>query len=113
MSEASGGPVGPIVFSDATARKQLVDEGRVVTFRKRDRTTGATWWRKSRTGEKEGDVVVKQIAKIDPADSMLLAFHREESGFETTKAWMDAIRELNGGELPESGYLYEVSKNHD
>ncbi|WP_281255585.1 hypothetical protein [Natrinema ejinorense] len=35
--------VGPIVFADATARRQLLAHGEVVTFRASKRTIGDTW----------------------------------------------------------------------
>lgn len=100
--------VGPIVFAHPVARKQLVDEGEVVTFRKRDRTVGETWWRESRTGPKEGDVRVELIDDVDPRNDLALADHRPLSGFRTTERWQAAIVETNGGELPERGFLYRV-----
>lgn len=98
--------VGPIIFADETARAQLVDHGEVITVRKTQRTTGDTWWRKTRTGPKEGDVRVTEIGEIDPRMPNLEPY-RELSGFPTEEHWVAAIRELNG-ELPETGYLYRV-----
>lgn len=100
--------VGPIVFSDETARSQLVDEGVAVTFRASERTTGSTWWRESRTGEKRGDVEVERIEAVDPSDDEALTPYRELSGFDTVEAWREAIRELNGGDV-ESGVLYRAT----
>ncbi|ELY85420.1 hypothetical protein [Natrinema gari] len=99
--------VGPIVFADAIARGQLVEHGEVVTFRVDDRTTGDTWWRESRLGEKQGDCRVEQIAAVDPSDDEALAPYRELSGFETVGDWQDAIRELNGA--MDEGHLYRVT----
>jgi len=101
--------IGPIVFSDETARAQLVEHGEVITFRPSDRTTGKTWWRKSRTGEKEGDVLVERHCEIDPTDAKGLSVYQPLSGFETTTDWQDAIRGLHG-DMPDSGYLYRVTK---
>lgn len=112
MTEASSGSVGPIVFSNETARSQLVSEGVVVTFRSHERTVGDSWWRKSRTGEKEGNVHIKHVGEVDPSDSLLLSLYADDSGFDSTLAWKDAIRELNGGEMPDAGHLYIVSKGH-
>lgn len=39
--------VGPIIFSDPTARNLLLDHGEVVTFRTSRRTVDETWWRES------------------------------------------------------------------
>ncbi|WP_455448212.1 hypothetical protein [Natrinema thermotolerans] len=98
--------VGPIVFADEIARRQLVEHGEVVTFRVQDRTTGDTWWRESRLGEKQGDCHVAQLGPVDPADKESLEPHRELSGFATVGDWQAAIRELNG-DMSE-GYLYRV-----
>ena len=103
----SGSHVGPIVFSDETARAQLVDEGEVVTFRASPRTTGSTWWRETRTGPKRGDVVVEEIASgVDPSDDDLEPY-RELSGFESVEAWVRAIHELNDFPIGR-GVLYRV-----
>lgn len=96
---------GPIIFSDETARRQLTDHGVVVTFRTRERTTGSTWWRESRTGPKRGDVTVERLREVDPSDPADLARDSPISGFESVEAWQDAIARLNGG-LPERGVLY-------
>jgi len=112
MTEARTGTVGPIIFSDQTARTQLLREGEVVTFRKSSRTTGDTWWRESRLGPKQGDVVVEEIGKIDPRDRLTLDEYRDLSGFQTVDEWQRAIRELNGV-LPSEGYLYRVRRRNE
>ena len=105
-SSAATQHVGPIIFSDETARGQLVTEGIVTTFRKSARTTGETWWRTSRTGPKRGNVTVRSIQSLQPTP-YALARHVEHSGFADTAEWLAAIRELNGG-VPDHGYIYEV-----
>lgn len=101
--------VGPIVFADEDARRRLQQSGDVVTFRVSERTTGDTWWRKSRTGEKMGDCRVECIGAVDPSDrSILMAYYRE-AGFGSVSDWQDAIEDLNG-ELTE-GYLYRVTSD--
>lgn len=103
--------VGPIVFSDDTARRQLVEHGEVVTFRTSDRTVGATWWRESRTGVKQGDVYVERLGAACPhGTGAALEPHVNLSGFDSLHAWQQAIRRLNGGEMPRSGYLYRVTE---
>jgi len=57
---------GPIIFANETARGQLEEEGEVVTFRRSERTTGKTWYRYSRTGPKQGDVLVEKLRVVDP-----------------------------------------------
>lgn len=104
---------GPIIFADETARTQLLEEGEVVTFRTSERTTGETWWRKSRTGEKEGDVTVELRAgyvPVSPHSSRLIEY-RHLSGFDTVDEWVDAIYELNGD--VERGLLYRVTEGHN
>ena len=103
----TSGTVGPIIFSDTTARKQLLNEGEVVTFRKSPRTTGNTWWRESRLGPKQGDVIVEEIRDVDPADRTALTEYQELSGFESVDGWQNAIARLNGS-LPSQGWLYKV-----
>ncbi|EMA09981.1 hypothetical protein [Haloarcula marismortui] len=102
-----GGTVGPIIFSDDTARSQLREHGEVVTFRKSARTTGETWWRKSRLGTKEGDVTVEEIGVVDPTEVSALAPYQPLSGFASVEAWQQAIAALNGS-LPKQGRLYRV-----
>jgi len=99
--------VGPIVFSDETARRQLEQHGEVVTFRIDERTTGHTWWRESRTGPKKGDCTVEYIGTADPTDRDALKPFRPKSGFRSVQAWQDAIADLNG-DLVE-GNLYRVT----
>lgn len=99
--------VGPIIFADETARSQLVDHGEVVTFRKTQRTIGETWWRKTRTGEKEGDVTVEEITAIDPWDDDIEPY-AHLSGFDSADDWRSTISELNGGTC--EGYLYRATK---
>lgn len=108
MSKAdSSGRTGPIIFSDPTARKQLVEEGVVYTFRADQRTTGLTHWRRERTGGKQSDVRVEEVDDdIEPGTGVLSLF-AEQSGFESDAHWRAAIRDLHG-ELPESGVLYRV-----
>lgn len=102
--------VGPIVFSHPVARGQLKEHGEVVTFRKSDRTTGETWWRESRTGEKQGDVHVQKITPADPRRDNLLEPHQPFSGFDSVREWQEAIAGMGGPGLPNEGYLYRVTE---
>lgn len=102
-----GSQVGPIIFGNPTARKQLLDNGEVYTFRTSDRTTGDTWARASRTGEKLVDVTVEQVASIDdPSPDSLREEWAIRSGFGTPEQWWDAIKDVHGP--PETGYVYHV-----
>lgn len=107
MTDTATGRVGPIVFSNERARRQLKQLGEVVTFRTAERTTGETWWRASRTGPKRGDCTVEHLGVIQPRDRTALKSYRTKSGFRSVADWQDAIRDLNG-ELAE-GHLYRVT----
>lgn len=109
MTGPKSGPVGPIIFANRTARSQLLNKGEVVTYRSSRRTTGETWWRKSRTGKKMGDAVVEEIGECNPARLIELYDYRHLSGFGSASEWQDAIIELHDGDLPHSGYLYRVT----
>jgi hypothetical protein len=98
--------VGPIVFADETARRQLQQHGEAVTFRAAERTTGATWWRKSRTGVKMGDCTVTYIEPVDPSVRADLNEYQQLSGFDDVRSWQAAIKALNDGLTP--GHLYRV-----
>ena len=98
--------VGPVSFSDPTARRQLIEEGSVVTFRSSERTVGETWARLERTAPKFADVEIEEIGRVDP-EGIVIAMYRDESGFESMRVWLDAIHTLNG-EIPEMGILYRV-----
>jgi hypothetical protein len=97
---------GPITFSNATAREQLLEHGVVTTFREHERTTGETWLRFERLGEKQGDVTVNLLAET-PVDERVLKHYAPKSGFESVDAWVDAIRGLAGD--VDRGFVYEVT----
>lgn len=106
----SDGHVGPVIFSDRTARGQLLTHGEVVTFRATDRTTGETWWRESRTGPKRGDCRIERIEGVAlplETSNLTMARHVECSGFVNVARWQDAIREHHGEAT--KGWLYRVT----
>ncbi|WP_254768278.1 hypothetical protein [Salinilacihabitans rarus] len=106
---SNGANVGPIIFANEIARSQLVNEGEVVSFRQGRRTTGETWWRKSRTSPKEGDVLVEEIGPVDPGlPCSRFEAHADLSGFASADEWREAIYDLYG-RYPD-GYLYRVTE---
>lgn len=113
MSDSSEGAtqhVGPIIFGHPVARAQLVEEGEVVSFRTSDRTTGETWWRKTRTGPKEGDVTVECLGPAEhPAH---IAGYVDRSGFDSVEEWLMAIGDVHDTDSI-SGYLYRVTEGHN
>jgi len=108
QTHGDDGPTGPIIFSHPAPRIQLRTAGMTVTFRESKRTTGETWWRETRTGPKEGDVIVRHLRECDPRDTPLLRRCLEFSGFPSVENWREAMAGLNDG-LPERGHLYEVA----
>lgn len=105
MTDTESNHVGPIIFPNEFARRQLVEQDVVVTVRG-DRTVGDTWWTDEYGSSKRGDVHVEQLEEIEP-DQANLTMYCELSGFPSTIAWMDAIDELHGNEAE---YLYRVTK---
>ena len=105
---AGSGPVGPIIFGHPAARGHMLAESIVYTFRTRDRTTGDTWARSSRTGPKLVDVHVEQVAKLEPPSADALAEKwAAQSGFGTAEAWWAAIEAVHG--TVEEGYVYRCT----
>jgi len=104
---------GPISFSHPLAWDFLYTHGYVATFRKRRRTSGTcdTWCNRGRGEEKEFDVHVQEVGEVDfdNGGTKMLRHFSSISGMETSSCWRRAIEEVNG-ELPESGWLYVVTK---
>lgn len=106
MSESQH--VGPIIFGNDDAREYLLENGEVYTFRVDDRTTGETWMRASRTGEKIADVVVNLVCSIPaPERKDLKVEWGRRSGFGGRRSWWRAIEEIHG--QPQVGYVYHVT----
>jgi len=104
--EEDSGSVGPIIFGNETARSQLFEEGVVVTFRASRRTTGETWWRKTRTGPKQGDVRIDELeGPVTPTTNVLYDY-ADRSGFASAGAWQRAINDIH--DAPDHGWLYRV-----
>jgi len=98
--------VGPVLFTDETARSQLLT-GRVFTFRPDRRTIGETHARWERTGSKKADVVIRERKYLNPADPQALLPYQKLSGFTSVEEWQQAIKDLHG-ELPRDGWIYDV-----
>lgn len=99
---------GPVIFSDETARAQLQEHAEVVTFRTSYRTTGTTWWRKSRTGVKQGNCRITLLhSDVEMSDDDTFRAFVDLSGFDSVSAWQSRIEELNDG--ADTGHLYYVT----
>lgn len=108
MRSEDSSHVGPIIFGDEDARGHLLDEGEVYTFRSSSRTTGDTWMRASRTGEKIADVTVEEVCGIPvPEQKDLEREWGRKSGFGSVERWWNAIEEIHGDGLTE-GWVYHV-----
>lgn len=102
--------VGPVIFAEERPRNQLVERGRVYTVRGRERTTGDTWWRESRTGRKRGDCHIEFVEWFDALELENFEQFVDESGFASARQWQDAGYRQHGslGILP----LYLVTDGH-
>lgn len=98
-----------ISFSHDIAWKQLIDEGRVVTFRsqRRKNPNGRTWCNRGRGQTKEFDVEISEIGQAMPTDKDLEPYV-DFSGFDSVNEWETAIQNLNSS-TTDSGWLYEVT----
>lgn len=112
QSQSQSQHVGPIIFSHEIPREQLQNEGEVITFRTTHRTTGNTWWRKSRTGKKQGDVSVAYLTQCQSVET--LAEYNGKSGFNTFRDWHAVIREVHGQPVTADGggHLFYVTEGH-
>jgi len=107
-SERETGRVGPIIFGNDDAREYLLENGEVYTFRSDERTTGDSWMRASRTGEKIADLVVDLVCHIPaPECKDLKVEWGRRSGFGGRRSWWHAIEEIHG--KPQVGYVYHVT----
>lgn len=104
--------VGPIMFGRERPRRQLLECEVVYSFRTRDRTTGETWARASRTGPKIADVTVENEKAIRRPTKQNLAEWADQSGFESVDEWWDAIVDVHG-DSHDVGVIYRVSRGHD
>lgn len=106
MTDTTSARVGPVIFSHPTARGQLLDHGVVTTFRIADRTTGATHWRRERTGPKQGDCRIHRVTdEIDPEPALLEPW-ADRSGFASAERWADAIETVHGDGV--TGFVFVV-----
>ena len=97
-----------ISFSHEIPWRQIVEDGEVVTFRKRRRKNPncQTWCNRGRGQTKEFDVRIREIGEVEPTPETLSQYV-DRSGFDSTNDWVDAIQQLNG-DVPETGWLYVV-----
>jgi len=96
-----------VIFQSEKARRFLLENGVVFTFRsKRRKKLGEDWITDRRGGHKIADVLVEEERKFKPQE---LGLYVEYSGFSTLEEWIGEIERLNGGRLPAEGWLYKVT----
>lgn len=105
-----------MIFSDDDARRQLLRTGRVLTARAERKSDRPVWVTDERGGSKICDAYRSLVARFDGggfhefARSSLWASKPRYrlAGFDSAAAWVQAVRELQGGELPDTVYVHEV-----
>jgi len=96
-----------MIFQSEKARRFLLENGVVFTFRaKRRKKLGEDWITDRRGGRKIADILVEEEGKFKPQD---LGLYVKYSGFSTLEEWIEEIKRLNGGRLPAEGRLYKVT----
>ena len=96
-----------MIFQSEKARRFLLENGVVFTFRaKRRKKLGRDWISDRRGGRKIANVLVEEEGKFKPQE---LGLYVEYSGFSTLEEWIEEIRRLNRGKLPAEGWLYKIA----
>lgn len=97
--------VGPITVGNRNAER-LRGGDDVIVFRDSERTVGATWWRETRTGEKQGDCVVEFVSACNPGVYSQLHQFISKTRFTRVSDWQEDIQ--REGVVPDTGFLYRV-----
>jgi len=96
-----------IIFNSEKARAFLLTWGMVFTFRKvKRKQVGKDWMNDHYRGKKIADVWVAYCGKVSIKD--LTGQFLKYSGFESHEEWLEEIKRLNHGILPEVGFMYKV-----
>ena len=96
-----------MIFKSEKARRFLLENGVVFSFRsKRRKKLGRDWITDRRGGHKIADALVEEEGKFKLQD---LGLYVEYSGFSTLEEWIAEIRRLNRGKLPAEGWLYKIA----
>jgi len=108
-----------IIFQNRQVLEYLLEHGKVYTYRKgfeRRKRIGRDWATDRRCGKKIADVGIRVVSSIS-RENILGALSQgdddgsfyEQSGLSTVENWIQAIKDLNRGEIPEYGWLYRVT----
>ena len=98
-----------IIFQNRQVLDHLLKTGEVYTYRRAPKRLGRDWATDRRCGKKVADVYIHLIAKVT-RESIPEELDKvsPQSGLNTVESWMQAIENLNRGEVPEAGWLYHV-----
>ena len=102
-----------IIFNCEKPRRQLLEKGEVITFRRKERRRlGKDWMTDKRGGRKLCDVFIEQIYFI-PTKSTMRGFlwgSLDKSGFDTIDEWLIEIEKINKKQELTKGWLYLVTR---
>ena len=102
-----------IIFQNRQVREYLLEHGKVYTYRKgfeKRRRIGRDWATDRRCGKKIADVDIRVVSSISRENLLgALSPFYGQSGLGTVENWIQAIKDLNRGEVPEYGWLYRVT----
>ena len=112
-----------IYFKSKKALDYLLKNGEVYTIRPRKRSEGLAYVKTSKKGRKLAEVEVKYVGEVvltAPDDEWYVADGAyakgkleefvDKSGFNSVEEWLEEVRKLNGGKLPDRMFLYHVVK---
>jgi hypothetical protein len=96
-----------MIFQVQEARDQLLKEGIVCTFRKKQHKEGKDWATDKRCGKKIADITIEKLFVVEcPED---LRNYADQSGFKSAVEWWVRIQQKYGKD-PLPGYLYKVTR---
>ena len=109
-----------IIFQNRQVREYLLEHGKVYTYRKgfeRRKRVGRDWATDRRCGKKIADVDIMVVSSRISRENILEALSQGDddgpfygqSGLSTVETWVQTIKDLNRGEVPEYGWLYRVT----
>jgi len=110
-----------IYFKSKKALDCLLKNGEVYTIRPKKRFEGLAYVKTSKKGRKLAEVEVKYVGEVvqtAPDDEWFVvegAYAKgkleefvDKSGFNSVEEWLEEVRKLNGGKLPDKMFLYHV-----
>jgi len=114
-----GGRKTAIYFKSKKALDYLLKNGEVYTIRLKKRSEGLAYVKTSKKGRKLAEVEVKYVGEVvltEPDDEWYVADGAyakgkleefvDKSGFDSVEEWLEEVRKLNGGKLPDRMFLY-------